>query len=418
MPTLQEIENQIDQYLYLPDKGIIKLLCAFALTIKLPIPPLWLFISCGSSTGKTELLTLLEKVEGWYALDNMTENTLLSGMKRFDASASLLNRLPENGFIVFKDFTTMLSKNKEALGAIMGQLRVVYDGSYKKETGGQVESNPWKGKLSLLAAGTGSIYSKTEEFNEMGTRSVVFKLTEVDDYEVGAFAFNHQHDDRGTQKQQLQDTVRDYINQFKVPKTYADLPTITKEIWNDLTDIAHLASTARSPVERERYGPSRRQTMIHQKEGMMRLFGQIKAAAYGLMLQNEGHQLTNTDRKLLYQIGLDCIDPRRRSVLQSLTRFAYGGDTHQIGDMTGYSKETTDIFVEDLFAHKMLEKHRNNGKTIYTLKEKYREVMSRFENIVPEEKALPQSEEEKTVNDGYMPSPETILEAAQVGIDI
>lgn len=417
MATLQEIENQIDQYLYLPDKSIIKLLCAFALTCRLPIPPLWLFIACGSSTGKTELLNLLEKVEGWYALDDLTENSMLSGMKRHDVSASLLDRLPKEGFIVFKDFTTMLSKNKDTLGAIMGKLRVIYDGSYKRETGGQVESKEWIGKVSLLAAGTGTIYSKTEEFNEMGTRSVVFKLSEVDDYDVGEFMYQHQKDDRKKQKDDLQNMMRDYINQFKVPTKYDELPVISKEVWKDLTDIAHLASTARSPVEREKYGSSRRQTMIHQKEGMGRLFGQLKAAAYGLMLQNPGQELLNADRKMLYQIGLDCIDPRRRHVLQTLTRFSYGGDTHQIGDATGYEKATTDTFVEDLFAHKLLDKHRSGQKTTYTIKDKYRAIMSRFENIAPEEKELPQSEDSKGIYHGE-PPPEKVYESRVMGIDI
>jgi|WetSurMetagenome_2_1015567.scaffolds.fasta_scaffold97553_1 hypothetical protein len=392
MTTLQEIENKIDSYLFLPDKSVIKLLAAFALTCKLPIPPLWLFIAGGSSTGKTELLSLLEKVKGWYALDDLTENTLLSGMKRHDQSASLLDRLPKQGFIVFKDFTTMLSKNKDVLGAIMGKLRVIYDGSYKRETGGQVESKMWEGKLSLLAAGTGTIYSKTEEFNEMGTRSVVYKLDAPDDYDIGSFMYDHQKDDRKQKKEELQSMVELYIKNIQVPATYDQLPPITREVWKDLEDIAHLASTARSPVEREKWGPNRRQTMKHEKEGMGRLFGQLKAAAYGLMLQNERNGLTNADKKLLYKIGLDCIDPRRRGVLQALTRNVYGGDTQQIGDYMGYVKESADIFVEDLYAHDMLEKHRAGNKTSYTIKDKYRDIMSKFENIKVEQKALPTEE--------------------------
>lgn len=416
MPSLQEIENKIDQYLFLPDKSIVKLLCAFALTCKLPIPPLWLFIACGSSTGKTELLTLLEKVPGWYAVDDMTENALLSGMKRYDKSSSTLDNIPKDGFIVFKDFTTMLSKNKEALGAIMGKLRVIYDGSYNRNTGGQVEEKKWEGKLSLLAAGTGTIYSKTEEFNEMGTRSVVFKLTEVDDYDVGGFMFDHQQDDRKALKMELQEMVAAYVHAINVPTAYKNLPKITREIWKDLTDIAHLASTARSPVEREKYGSNRRQTMIHQKEGMGRLFGQLKAAAYGLMLQNPGQALLDTDRKMLYQIGLDCIDPRRRGVLQTLTKFGYGGDTHQIGDATGYEKATADIFVEDLYAHGMLGKNRSGGKTTYTIKEKYRDIMSRFESIESTSAGLPASEGDARAMVNMVPPPEPVISAESMGI--
>lgn len=399
MSNLTDIYNAVDSYLLLPDKSIIKLLCAFVLTCKLPIPPLWLFIASGSSTGKTELLTLLEKLKGWYALDDLTENALLSGMKRFDVSASLLDRIPSNGFVVFKDFTTMLSKNKETLGAIMGKLRVIYDGSYKRETGGQVETKKWEGKLSLLAAGTGSIHTKTEEFNEMGTRSVAYMPNIPDDYAISEFLFKHQLDDRKKMKEELQEMVKDYVEGFEIPVENRNLPPITREIWKDLTDIAHLAATARSPVEREKYGSSRRQTYIHYKEGFGRLFGQLKSAAYGLMIQNEGQTLLDSDKAMLYQMGLDCIDPRRRGVLKALTKFSYGGDTHQIGDITGYEKQTTDIFVEDLYAHGMLDKHHGvNNRKIYTIKEKYRDIMSRFERIASQDAELPVSEEDELLS--------------------
>lgn len=407
MPTLAEIEIQLDSYLFLPQKDIIKLICGFCLTCGLPVAPLWLFIAAGSSAGKTMIIELFEGVPGFTQVDNMTGNSLQSGMKRHDKSSSFLQRLQPNAFIVFKDFTVMMSKNPEVLAEIMGQLRIVYDGSSVKLTGGLEENQKWTGKVSMLGAGTGVLYSKNDQFADMGQRMVIYNFEQADDYDISNFLYEHKKDDRKAMKTGLQTMIKDYVASIPVSEKFEDLPDIDRQTWDDLTDIAHLATTARSPVERNKYSRTNEVMNKGFKEAFTRMFGQILVAAYGLILQNPDGKLTQSDRKLLFKLGLDCIDPRRRKVLQALTKFNLGGGLEEIATEISYTKGSAEVFIEDLVIHNMITKERavhfNGHRTVYKIVDRYRNILQKFDGIIPEDKALPGGEAETA---GLVPPPE------------
>ena len=397
MASLAEINKKIDDYAFLPEKDLIKLISGFCLTCKTPCNPLWLFIAAGSAAGKTMIIELFEKVPGFTQIDNLTANSFQSGMKRTDKPASFLKRMVGSPFIVFKDFTTMLSKNPETLADIMGQLRVIYDGSSVKLTGGLEEQQTWNGKISMLGAGTGVLYSKNEQFADMGQRMVMYQFDQANDYDISNFLYHHQKTDRKAIKENIQIMIADYIASIKVPEKFEDLPEMDRETWDDLTDIAHLATTARSPVERDKFGHSREIINKGYKEAYTRMFNQLLVTAYGLMFQNPGIILLPEDKKLLFKLGLDCIDPKRRKVLQALTKFALGGGPDEIAEEIGYTKGSAERFTEDLMIFKMITKERqlyhSGYRTVYHIADDYRRIMEKFEHIVPVKTDIPGEEE-------------------------
>lgn len=393
--TLEEIYRKIDRYLLLPDKSVVKLLAAFVVGCNLPTEPPWLFLVSGSSTGKTQLVVLLEGIPGYTPVDDLTGNALMSGMKRHDTNSSLLHRLPKEGaFLVFSDFTVMLSKYKEELSKILGQLRVVFDGKMTKHTGGQVETEQWEGKAGLLAASTTTLYTKTEDYAEVGQRMVIYHMDQPDNRAVGDWKFKHSKDDRKAIRLDLQNAMREYIQAVEVPQKFEDLPNFDPETQADIIDIGHLAVTARSPVPREKFSREKEQTGDEDPEGIGRVQGQLMTLAYGLMLQNSDKKLRDSDRALLYRIGLDCIDPRRRKILQILTEYSYGGTAEQIADKLHKTKDVAERFVEDLLALGMLERGRINfgssSKFTYSLKTEFKEIMMKFEGIKAREESLPE----------------------------
>lgn len=400
MPTLQDIELKLDDYLLLPDKSVVKLLAAFCIGIRLPTPQPWLFLAAGSSHGKTELLTLLKYIPGYTQVDDLTKNTLISGAKSYEGNNSLLARVPEGGFLMFSDFTTLLAKNKDELAAIMGQLRPVYDGEFTKATGNAAQSTTIKKKIGLLGGCTDVIYTKAADFADMGQRMLIFHLPMTDNYEVGRFNFAHRKKNRKEQQEELRRMMSDYIKSFPVSSKYEDLPDFDEQTELDILDIAHLAVSARSVVEREQYDRDHKQKSRLSPEGIGRVQKQLMSVAYGLMLQNPDKQLNSHDRKILYKLGLDCIDPRRREVLQLLTTYQMGGDINRIADGIRYHRDTTKIFVEDLFTLGLVEKSTllvgaRGRKDVYKIKEPFGTIMTRFENIKVVKEELPESEEEK-----------------------
>lgn len=397
MPTLPEIYTKIeDGYLLLLDKSVVKLMGAFYISNRLPISDApWLFITAGSSTGKTELLKLLEKTEGYTPLDDISNNALLSGMRRHDESASLLHRMEAGGYIVFSDFTTMLSKHKEELSAILGKLRTVFDGKTSRATGGTEGTIKWEGKIGMLAACTTTLYSKTADYAEVGQRMIIYHLETADDYAIGRFKFKYRKKDKKKLLSEIQDMFKEYLEAIQIPAAYEDLPDFDEQTEKDILDIAHLAVCARSPLNRNKFARGNPFLGREDKEGIGRVQGQLMLLSYGLMLQNPDKKLTDEDRKLLYKIGLDCIDPTKREILRALTSYAYGGDVDSISEKIEMNKDLALTTVEDLWHLRMLEKQRvhmgHGSKQTYKLKDNFRAIMARFEGIEIKNEALPEA---------------------------
>jgi len=170
--TIDEVEKAVNEVYLLVDKGIIRIIIATVLAnrLKLSEKPVWLLILAGSSSGKTALMDIIRNCGKWIIpVDALTTNTFASGLKR-DEETSLLHKASD-GILVFKDFTTLTSMNEEGLREIMGQLRGIYDGTFDKKTGNNVDVT-WEGKIGIIAGGTGAAARKMRQFSEQGERFV------------------------------------------------------------------------------------------------------------------------------------------------------------------------------------------------------------------------------------------------------
>lgn len=392
-----ELESDTKKYMLLADDGIIKLLCAFIIACKLPVPPPWVFIVSSSSGGKTKLIQLLEGVPGYLEVDDLTANTLLSGAKRSDKSPSFLHRLEPNGFLVFKDFTTILSKYKEQMTAIIGQFRMVYDGKFVKETGtgDSVQFNPEKAP-GLLAGVTTKIYTTSSSWGEMGERFVMYHMQQPDNREMGAWIIKNRRDEKKIEAA-LKEKFNKFLGNIPLPKNAEDLPEMDAETSNDLIQIAFLTVMSRSPVERNQYDRKKRIELTHDHEMIGRFLKQLMSLAYAMMLLNGG-ALSNKDKKILYKIGLDSIPAQRLTVMKALTQSRLGGDLNQLADTLKYPYETVEIWVNDLVALGIVKSSMqftgSKKVFIYSINQEYMEIISKFEGIEPEAVALPASSEE------------------------
>ncbi len=169
MTKLQDIKDEFANYIAMKDKWILDVIMHVHIGNSfIKREPIWTMIVAPSSGGKSTFLAPSIGIPIVHFLDDMTPNTLLSGFKGGKGGqTSLLNSIG-SGILCFSDFTAILSKNEQAGGEIMGQLRLVYDGVFIKVTGtGKLK---WEGKMGLLAAATPDVYSKLEEVRSMGER--------------------------------------------------------------------------------------------------------------------------------------------------------------------------------------------------------------------------------------------------------
>jgi hypothetical protein len=401
-----ELETKIDQYMLINDRGVFRLLMAFMIARKLPTEPPFLFLIGSSSGGKTKLIQLFSKVAGYTEMGDLTTNTFLSGSKRNDKETSLLHTLTPVSFLVFKDWTTILSKYKEQMGALMGQLREIYDGSFNKRTG-HGDNLQWKGKVSLLAGVTTAMYVHQKDMADMGERMLYYHLRQPDSLELGRWLMrkeNRKRDEKALEDE-LQTLIANFESTRRIPATTSELPDFDEQTEKELIEIAYLATGARSSIERKIYDRNERMTMAHDREQIGRFLKQLRVLAYGLSLINEDGVLTPQDKTILYRIGLDSIPLQRKWVLDALTEKKLGGTAAQLADYLKYPLDSVKMWVEDLVALGLVENntvyYRGGSQKTYHIDPEYARIISKFEHITPSEEALPPSEQDKAEESAF-----------------
>lgn len=384
--TLTDLNVIIDKHLLLADEGIIKLVCATIVASRMPITPPWIMIVGSSSGGKSAILNSLKDCRGITPIDDLTTNTLLSGYKKSGGKeASLLFNLPADPIFLFKDFSTILTKNKETQEVIFSQLRKVWDGDFNKSTG-MGDTQNWEGRVGLLGASTSKIYSVLPQLAEVGERLVLYHFQMPNRKDVARFASKHLDDANALIE--LRTAFRVYLDGIKLPTTADELPAITDELNEELIDLSDLATRARSSIERDQFSRDKNVVMAHDLEMPMRLLKTIKTVSMGLMVMNGNLELQALDKRILYRLALDSIPRNRKLMLNYLTnngQVKLDAFETQLNMERGLAMRTAD----DLHSLGMTIKSRNMGNQwVYQLKPEFEEVINRFSEIANIDKEL------------------------------
>ena len=95
--------------------------------------PVWFLILGPPSGGKTEILSACSPLDYVVPAATITEAALLSGTSRKerakDATGGLMRQIGDFGILLAKDFTSVLSQNKDTAKAAMAAMREIFDGS-------------------------------------------------------------------------------------------------------------------------------------------------------------------------------------------------------------------------------------------------------------------------------------------------
>lgn len=132
--TLAEVLGAFHQWLHLEDVGALYALLGAVAANRLEGDPSWLMLVGASSGGKTELLNALTGLPNTHMAATLTESALLSGTAKKDRAAGakggLLRVIGDQGTLILKDFTSVLSMSRDPRAAVLAALREIYDGSW------------------------------------------------------------------------------------------------------------------------------------------------------------------------------------------------------------------------------------------------------------------------------------------------
>lgn len=386
--TIEQLEDEVSKVFLIVDRGVIRVLVAAVIANKLKLDAVWLMLVAPSSGGKSELISALNGLKFIHPISDVTMNTFASGFKGKPGEETSLLWKANYGIFTFKDFTSILSKNKEAKKEIMGQLREIYDGSYDKKTGNGRDI-AWKGKIGAIAGATEMIYESMQDMSAMGDRFIMYSIEQPDRREVSRRVLANTTD-MGEKRQHIQDCFTSYIT-YILEHVDATAPQLSEKTREELLDVADFATAARSAVMTNfKTGAV---DFVPTKEMPMRVTSQLYNIAAAFLVMNKARpdykmrkkedddNLSSDYTEILYKVAMDSIPVKRRKALQALATYQSGVSSGGLAALLNYPTETVKQWLYALNGLGIATRVKGRKNDEWVLKDEYRKTMIRFDKI-------------------------------------
>jgi len=345
-------------------------------------------------THNTALLQTLDGLDEFIMpIDTLTANTFASALKTND-EPSLLHKA--NGkVLVFKDFSTLTSMNKDALQEIMGQFRAIYDGSFVRHTGNNATID-WAGKIGVLAAGTTEVQRMMRYYSGKGERFINYLFEQPDAVEMTRRAITNQQGIR-EKEAMLRDITAEFVRHVLKTSSKEQL-AISPELQEDMIELANFTTLARSPVTLDfRTGKI---LFVPDREMPSRVATMLTNLASTLMIMNGTNTLTEVDHLVISKCGFDSIPPERRMILRALTKHSLA-TTKTLAIHLNYETPIVGGWCAELNALKLVDRVAKavGNADGWKLKLEYRKLIAKYENIKITDDPLIVSAEQERVQE-------------------
>ena len=388
----KQLRELFESVYLIADPYIIKVLAASVINQRLAGDPCWMIFIGPSGSGKSEFINSIYKCQNLHCISTLTSHTFISGQSKGQTETSLLLKI-QNGIITFKDFTSMLSENRDERAVIMAQLREIYDGKMSKSFGTGQTIN-WRGKITVIAASTYVIHSLKQQYTAMGERFLFYNIIQPDRIEAADRAMNNQEEGNMNEKREnIATAMAAYLDENITVPDQNEIPKIDDKLRQQLLKLSNLATMARSDVERNYRSPQMEITDVHPAEAPARFAGQLQNYAKSLMIINWNEtgkmELTEEDEVILYKIALDSINKSRRLAMQELSKYDMIA-TSGLATKLGMPTNTVRRWLEDLVALQVADRQKGSGShgDKWVIKDEYREIICKFEGISKEGEEL------------------------------
>jgi hypothetical protein len=352
--TLAQVVATFQQWLYLEDLGPVYAALAAVAANRMAGDPVWLMIVGASSGGKTEIINAITKEPDVHPAATLTEAALLSGTPKRDKAAGakggLLRQIGDFGILAVKDFTSILSMNRDPRAMLLAALREIFDGAWTRHVGidGGV-TLAWQGKIGLLAGCTAAIDSYHQVVATMGERFLLYRLPEIDAREQARRALRNTGRER-EMRAALAGAVSGLFASLTLPES---APELEDDETDRLVALASLAARSRSGVERD--SRTREIELILDPEAPARIAQTLRRLYGGLLVIGLDRP---TAWKCVAKIGLDCMPKLRRGVFDALAAVAPDTwlGTSALAAHVAYPTITARRGLEDLMVHGVVER--------------------------------------------------------------
>lgn len=303
------------------DTGSLDAVMSVAATERLGGDPPWLLVVSGSGNAKTETVSSLAGIGAHIISTISSEGALLSATpvkdKARGATGGLLRKIGDRGLLVVKDFTSIISMNRDQRAHVLAALREVYDGYWERTMGVDGgKSLNWQGRIVLVGAVTTAYDAAHSVISVMGDR---FALVRVDSSK-GRLAAGRQAlknvDHEGQMRAELSQAAKTLIEDMDASKA-----ELTESDMDALLSIANLVTFARTAVERDHQGNVIDAHAPEMPTRFAKMLGQIVRGGLAIGMERERALWTAT------RVAGDSMPPLRLAILTDLLQHSHSSTT-------------------------------------------------------------------------------------------
>lgn len=305
--NLEEVREAYKEFYEIGNTKKIDLLVAVIVSNQLKGRRIWLIFEGASGAGKTALTDPLEFVKVderslAHKSDQITKNTLVSGMKGVEGVAAEL----DGKIWYIPDFSSILGKKSETKRALFSQLRNLYDGFVRKETGGRGSKEKIRVDTTLVTNVTPAFHDQILVHNILGTRFLIYKTKIQKEKDIVERALEER------EEKDIANRIGKVITNFLEDLTIADYK-LSEEMKDWIIRKGNQIADLRATAKVDRYTGGL--TSEVYREVPTRLVKQLRQIYIGLENLKEDYPKERI-KKILNRIAESCGDPKRKEVLE------------------------------------------------------------------------------------------------------
>jgi hypothetical protein len=338
------------------DTGSLDAVLAVAACNKLGGDPPWLLVVSGSGNAKTETVGALAGIGAHITSTITSEGALLSATpakeKTTGSTGGLLRKIGASGVLVIKDFTSVLSMNRDLRASVLAALREVYDGRWERNVGVDGgKSLTWEGRIVLIGAVTTAYDAAHSVIAAMGDRFALVRVnSSVGRLAAGRQALsnvNHEIEMRADLIQAVTDLIGGNLDE--------DRAVLSDDDMEVLLSVADLVTFARTAVERDYQGNVTEAHAPEMPTRFAKMLGQIVRGGLAIGMDH-GRALWTAVR-----VAGDSMPPLRLALLSDLLDHPHSTTT-EVRKRLQRPHNTVDRELQALHLLGLLEQHQEEGR--------------------------------------------------------
>lgn len=334
------LERHLNRWFYRPDLEALHCVLTACRAHYGDGHPIWLFVIGPPGSGKTSIAVTsaatlpLTHVEG-----DLTMKAMMSG-KKGGEQTSILDKYGKSFILLFKDFTTILSKRDDDQRELVGMFREMYDGEYHRKTAERW--GDWHGKATVIAAVTPAIERAWSVYRALGERFMQVRWPNSNPQRVAKAARRQYGID-------IQTEIQSYTREiFEESCRVTTPPDLTESQGDRIDTLATVIALLRNHVIRDTHG-DRDIIDLCAPEEPSRIAQSLSTIARFHALLMCRNEVNEHDVRIARRVAFDSI-PHHRSKLVHAVSPDVAIPVHAIRESTGQVRATITWTADELVA--------------------------------------------------------------------